>query len=130
MLSKSAVKYIQSLQQKKFRDQHQSFIAEGPKVVGELLSSGKFFCKKIFYTPQWQHILKENLSDSHFQFHNLIEPFELEKISALETPNLVVAEFEAVYPALLEPQGRVSLVLDGIRDPGNMGTIIRIADYF
>ena len=130
MLSKSTVKYIQSLHQKKFRDQHHSFIAEGPKVVGELLASGIYECKKIFYTAQWQHLLKVNLANAHFQIHTLVEPYELEKISVLDTPNMVVAEFKTLYPPLINPEGRISFVLDGIRDPGNLGTIIRTADYF
>jgi TrmH family RNA methyltransferase len=131
MLSKSRTKYIQSLQHKKFRDEWGVFIAEGPKVVLDLLSAEEFNCKEIFAEREW---LDENsgffksYADTNFE---AIDGFELEKISALATPNQVLAVFEqqrSLSP--VDPSGKITLVLDTIQDPGNMGTIIRIADWF
>jgi TrmH family RNA methyltransferase len=131
MFSKSTVKYIQSLQHKKFRDEEGTFVAEGPKLVGELLAGKVFACKNIYALPGWAAQLnnkqKEELGEKLF----LIKDFELEKISSLSKPNLVLAVFEKkkqlATPSL---HNKVSLILDDIQDPGNLGTIIRIADWF
>lgn len=130
MLSKSTIKYIQSLQHKKFRDEHKAFIAEGPKVVGELLASGSFRCRKIFATEEW---IDQATPALHEEYDNLIFPvehFELEKIANLSTPNQVVAEFEKKEFAITDYRNRITFVLDDIQDPGNLGTIIRTADWF
>lgn len=130
MFSKSVVKYIQSLQHKKFRDEHNAFVAEGPKVVQELLSTRQFVCKNIYATAEW---VKDD-SNKYPRYAALItevKDFELEKLSGLQTPNRVLAEFETkkqVRPVNLK--SKITLILDDIRDPGNLGTIIRIADWF
>lgn len=130
MLSKTYTKYIQSLHGKKGRDIHHAFIAEGSKVVMELLNNGKIVCTKILATAGW---IKENDASIKASFHGpveLIEPFELERISSLSTPNNVLAVFEKPKAIPTEVAGRITLVLDEIQDPGNLGTIIRIADWF
>ncbi|MGN6531187.1 MAG: TrmH family RNA methyltransferase [Ginsengibacter sp.] len=131
MLSKKIVKYIQSLSHKKFRDEENAFIAEGPKIITEFLMSEKMKCKLICAEKKW-------LSDNHFLLKNIgIENiFEaddhwLKSISLLKTPNKVVAVFNKI--AANEKQnfaGKISLMLDDLQDPGNLGTIIRIADWF
>ena len=128
MLSKSIVKYIQSLSHKKFRDEYGVFIAEGPKVVHELLASNKFKCKIICVLNNGlnENELKENSAEEIFE----INEFELEKISLLQTPNKMLAVFYKKVDALADLKNNVSLMLDDIRDPGNMGTIIRTADWF
>ncbi len=130
MLSKSTIKYIQSLQQKKFRDEYGSFIAEGPKLTGELLTSGLFYPKQIFatsgYVAQMPSVLHSKFG-SHIQ---VVEDFELEKIANYSTPNQVVAEFAQKEAEHFDFKNKVTLVLDDIRDPGNLGTIIRTADWF
>lgn len=128
MLGKSQVKYIQSLGQKKFRDEEGLFIAEGPKIVDELLLSAHDQIKHLYALPDWIAAHKAALKDL-----NVVElgEKELERISQLTTPNNVLAvvkKFET--PLTLESKGKVSLVLDAIQDPGNLGTIIRIADWF
>jgi len=124
MISKNEVKYIQSLYHKKTRGEEGLFIAEGPKLVNELLQA-HIVIKKIYALSEWAQ------QKSGIQHVTIITEAELEKISNLQTPNQGLAL--AVKPATTnEPQlkGNLSLVLDGIQDPGNLGTIIRIADWF
>lgn len=128
MLSKSKVKYIQSLGQKKFRQQEGVFIAEGPKLVLELLLSVPGNIVEIFAVKEWIESHQTQLKA--FTCTEISEQ-ELEKISQLATPNLVIAvltNFDKTAPA--QVKGQVVLALDGIQDPGNLGTIIRIADWF
>ena len=131
MISKTHTKYIQSLQHKKFRDESGEFIAEGPKVVLELLAAGKFVCNEVFAEPGW---LDENATlpgKYPATTFEVIQDFELEKISALATPNKILAVFKQWSShADIKPGGKITLALDTIQDPGNMGTIIRIADWF
>jgi len=131
MLSKSTVKYIQSLTHKKFRDEYGVFIAEGPKVVEELLTEGKLGCKTVCGLPKWLEENKKVLHTNAAEEFIEINEIELEKISQLSTPNKVLGVFyKKVEEKVLEVENRITLVLDDIHDPGNMGTIIRIADWF
>src|SRR2546423_7914423 len=124
MISKNEIKYIQSLFQKKTRDKEGIFIAEGTKLVNELLKSD-IVVKKIYATEEW--------IAEHKQQPDLIKvlPEELKKISAQSTPNSVLAVVEK-KKLISEPllKNKITLVLDGIQDPGNFGTIIRTADWF
>ncbi len=130
MFSKSTIKYIQSLQHKKFRDEYNVFVAEGPKVVTELLLSNMFSCKAIYAMEDWvvanegrMHLLRERTQ--------VIKDFELEKIAHYSTANKVVAVFEKrLTNEKIPVKDKLTLVLDEIQDPGNLGTIIRIADWF
>ena len=127
MVSKSQLKYIQSLGQKKHRDEAGVFVAEGPKLVKELLQSKNVELSEIFALSEW---IEENKNLLEQVNATVIDEIELGKISQLTTPNKVVAtvkKFERGEPVIKE---RISLVLDAIRDPGNLGTIIRIADWF
>lgn len=123
MISKNEVKYIQSLSHKKNRDAEGVFIAETPKLVNELLQSN-IRIKKIYATPGWQPQRNPDVNITE------INEATLQRISLLETPNkvLVIAEKKSLPPIKLE--NRFTLVLDGIQDPGNLGTIVRIADWF
>lgn len=128
MLVKSKVKYIQSLGQKKFRQQEGVFIAEGPKLVKELLTEHSDSVLEIFALKTWIEENKKITAN-----HNLTEitEAELEKISQFTTPNQVVAvvkNFNTIEP--VAEKEKFILALDGIQDPGNLGTIIRIADWF
>ena len=131
MLTKATIKYIQSLQHKKFRDEEGAFFAEGPKLVNELLQGGVFVCKNIYALPEWESLLPEQLKNRYIYQTDFIKDFELEKISALSKPNQVLAVFEK-KKADNNPlvKNNISIVLDDIQDPGNLGTIIRIADWF
>ena len=125
MLSKNEAKYIQSLQHKKYRNEEKMFIAEGVKLVDEILKSD-FTIKKIFAIHEWA-----NAHKSAFANVTEITEQELKKISLLQTPNHVLALVEQkVKSSEVDFKNKFTLVLDGIQDPGNFGTIIRIADWF
>ncbi len=127
MINKATVKYIQSLQHKKFRDEFGTFIGEGPKVVTELLADEIFECVEIYATKKGA----EMIGKASTAAVNIIEDFELEKISALKVQNNVLAVFrKRTTPTRLNFSDKLTIALDDIQDPGNLGTIIRIADWF
>lgn len=131
MLSKNKQKLVRLLAAKKHRDEMGLFIAEGPKVVGDLL--GIIPCHIIFATHEWLNV-------NHAEADEVVEVTqdELERISLLKTPRDVFAIFHrpkdsAGASATLFshiPATELTLALDGVQDPGNMGTIIRLADWF
>ena len=127
MLSKSQLKYIQSLDQKKYRDEESVFIAEGPKLVKEILQNKNAELRNLYALRQWILANEEWLPAANSVE---IDEIELQRITQLKTPNNVLAVFKKFK--IKEPvvQNKISLVLDAIRDPGNLGTIIRIADWF
>lgn len=129
MLVKSQVKYIQSLSQKKQRDEEGLFAAEGPKIINEFLQASNLPLRMLYATQQW---VDENPAQAASlrkdQFEVITAP-ELERISFLTTPNQVLALFEKPeFPAITGKS--LILLLDRIQDPGNLGTIIRCADWF
>ena len=131
MLSKKIVKYIQSLSHKKFREEEDAFIAEGTKIVSEFLSSDKMRCTMICADKEWllenYTLLKRITPENIFE----TEDHWLKSISLLKNPNRVVAVFKKkLASAIPDPAGKISLMLDYLQDPGNMGTLIRIADWF
>jgi len=128
MLGRSKIKYIQSLGQKKFRELEGTFIAEGPKVVEDLMESGTAIIKQLYAVKEW---IKENKKLLVNTTVVEITDAELERISQLTTPNKVFAivqQFEEDSAPVIK--NKITLALDGIQDPGNMGTLIRIADWF
>ena len=131
MLSKATVKDIQSLQHKKFRNESKVFAAEGPKVVEEFLSTGHFDCEKVYATAKWKGWQDEKLLALLGEKAQLIQEFELEKIASYTTPNQVVALFKIPEtPSVMAEKNSITVLLDSIQDPGNLGTIIRTADWF
>ena len=131
MLSKAKISYVQSLKQKKFRQKYNNFFVEGDKSARELLDLSHTEIEFIFALPAWAE--KNALSIRKYGEKLLIvNPIELKKISQLKTPNQVLVVARQLDDAWSEEkvtQG-LSLYLDGIQDPGNMGTILRIADWF
>jgi len=128
MITKNQVKYIQSLGQKKSRDIENRFIAEGPKLVNELLTAENCKIIQLFALKEW---IDENPNASNHTEVIELSDAELEKISQLTTPNRVLAVIEKIqWKNDPEIKGNISIVLDTIQDPGNMGTIIRLADWF
>ena len=121
MLSKNQIKLITSLQQKKYRKQHQLFFAEGVKVIEELLRS-KYELQTIFVTEPLD--FKVSTDKIH-----TISPAELKKVSALTTPNTCLAVFKIPTENFSLKEGLL-VALDDVRDPGNLGTIIRLCDWF
>ncbi len=115
---------------KKLRDADNVFIAEGSKVVMELLQSSIFSCQQVLGLQQWLQQNEMLIRKTYSGPLQAIDNFELEKISALSTPNQVLAVFKKSKKNPSDPKGKITLVLDTIQDPGNLGTIIRIADWF
>lgn len=129
MLSKQQVKYIQSLSQKKFRREEGVFIAEGPKIVAELINSHQVKAVTLYGTASWWQQVIDTRLDAVEQVQ--VSERELEKISLLPAPNQVLGIFhQPRFPAMGSFAEKWSLVLDGIQDPGNLGTIVRTADWF
>jgi len=129
MLTKNTIKFIKSLTAKKFREIHGSFIAEGPKIISDIAGS-PLKIEKLFATRQWldEHLpLTENIEEV-----TCVTTQELSAISQLTTPNNVLAVVKIPETTFSQDTAAQSLVitLDDIRDPGNLGTIIRIADWF
>lgn len=129
MLTKSKIKFIQSLSHKKFRDEAGLFIAEGPKLFRELIEQPNMELEEIFATGAW--IASENPGRSISDKLTQIDASYLERISSLQTPNQLLAIFKKpVFRNSHNYSGRLTVMLDGIQDPGNLGTIIRCADWF
>ncbi len=130
MISKNQIKDITALQQKKFRKELNLFIVEGPKVVDEFLHS-ELKITEIYGLQNWVNkniLLLKNKNCTYFT----VTDAELNRISALQTPNEVLAVCQ--QPIYLEKNidkgADVFLYLDNIADPGNMGTIIRMTEWF
>jgi TrmH family RNA methyltransferase len=131
MLSKSRLKYIQSLAHKKFREASPEFIIEGPRIVEEFLINRPDLINDIYTLPEWAAGAKRLLSSVDPKKIIHVSEMELGKISVLATPNQVFAVVRKLsYPEAPTVNNQFTLVLDNIQDPGNMGTIIRTADWF
>ena len=126
MLSKTEIKYIQSLAQKKSRDSEDVFIMEGKKMVQEVLTEFPHQIIRLYGTASFYKQLSLQPVEKNMV---LITDTELEQISVLQTPNLAVAIVKKL-PASIIDKNKWLIALDAIRDPGNLGTIIRIADWF
>lgn len=122
--TKELLKHARSLQQKKFRDLHGEFLVQGPKVVGELLSSG---------WPVVEVLATDAMAERLGLRNAVIVPqHELDRVGTLESGNEVVAIARKPTEVHAAPAGPEELIiaLDGITDPGNLGTVVRIADWF
>jgi len=119
LISKSQIKLIRSLQQKKYRSKLKLFVAEGPKVINELLTA-KFKLHSLYVTVEdlFTGVHSEIISDE-----------EISKISFLKNANNSVAVFTIPEQKKPKKEG-ITLLLDSVRDPGNLGTIIRLSDWF
>ena len=125
MISKNQIKYIRQLEIKKFRKREKCFVAEGPKVVGDLMKQYQPIA--LFATDEWHPKASYDRS-----VLTSITDEELRRISFLQTPQQVLALFAIPKPNYSQFTNHysLSLALDGVQDPGNLGTIIRIADWF
>jgi TrmH family RNA methyltransferase len=125
-ISKNKIKYIRSLEQKKARREGQVFVAEGPKLTGDLL--GHFHCRYLAATEGWLSAHPALQAD---EVDRATEE-EIERASLLKTPQDVIAIFEQRKETtdITVIENQLCLALDDVQDPGNLGTIIRIADWF
>lgn len=126
MLSKTKIKYIHSLELKKFRNEYNTFVAEGNKLVADIISY--FECELLIAKPSWM------ATQGDLRVNELIvaEEDDIRKASFLKTPQDVLAVFKRPIFSLekVDSTKELVLALDGIQDPGNLGTIIRMADWF
>ncbi len=121
MLSKSQIKYITSLTQKKYRQKYGLFFAEGEKVIQE------------FYNSGWKlHscYVTEGANNLNFPDIITVSDSEIKKISTLKTPSKAVGVFYIPSQWGASIEGALIVALDGIQDPGNLGTLIRLCDWF
>ncbi len=124
MSAKADLKLVRSLHQKKYRDAEGLFLVQGPKLVAELLASG-WPVRTLYAT--------EAMADRmHLRDAVMLPPHELERMGTLESGNAVVAVVQrpAPLPVGAMHADELVLALDGIADPGNLGTVLRIADWF
>jgi TrmH family RNA methyltransferase len=126
MLSKNKIKYIRSLELKKNRKEEHAFVAEGHKLVGDLL--GHFPCRLLVATRAW---LERNPKKDAQEIIEVTQE-ELTRASLQKAPQEVLAVFEQpTYDMDMSAASRsLCLALDDVQDPGNLGTIIRLADWF
>ena len=128
MLSKGRISEITSLHHKKYRHEKNKFIVEGIKAVDELLHSG-WKIDSIYATDEY--LMRKSLSELSEQTEVIvITQRELEKISALTTPNQVLAVAGIPGRKELKLKPGLIIILEDIKDPGNLGTLIRMADWF
>lgn len=132
MLSQNQLKWLNALQIKKYRQKYRKFIVEGDKMVTELLNQQRIQVHSIFALENWLDEHQGRLNTSPETATTAVNDQELQKISSLTTPNRVLAVAEMPDEGLpIElPTYDWCFYLDGIRDPGNLGTIMRIADWF
>lgn len=125
MPSKATIQKVRSLQLKKFRDEYGLFIAEGDKLVAELLAS-TFEVKQLFTTEHSQLVHTFNVEK------DFVTADEMKRMSGLKTPSdsLAVVKIPVNKLRIDELANGITIMLDGIQDPGNLGTIIRLADWF
>ncbi|MFZ1749328.1 MAG: RNA methyltransferase [Saprospiraceae bacterium] len=131
MISKFRIKYIKSLHLAKYRQIYNKFIAEGDKVVRDLLKNKKFEIDEIFICTGSEHIYTYLLHEPQLVV-STVTTKEMAQISALKNPGniLIVLNKTEDDVNLLQKNGINAIYLDGVQDPGNVGTIIRIADWF
>jgi TrmH family RNA methyltransferase len=131
MLSHNQLKHLRSLGVKKYRQEHGQFLVEGDKMVTELLTQSRIKVSSLYALQPWV--------DKHFRLLrplaekvNPVSEIELSKISTLTQPNqvLAVADLPLEKCNFEYPKAEICFYLDGIQDPGNLGTILRIADWF
>ena len=130
MLAKNKIKFIRSLDSKKHRENAGLFVVEGDKMVSEIINSG-FKISYLVATEEW-YVSNKQLNLPRAYEKDVVNEDELAKVSFLKSPQnvLCVVEIPRYQLQLSQLSAKLSLILDKVQDPGNLGTIIRIADWF
>ena len=132
MISKNQLKYIRQLEQKKYRRREGCFVAEGTKVVGDLLQ--RYRPEAVFATADWQApagITPQLVTDDELRRISFLQhPQQVLALFPLPTLNYTLGSAASLREELSTLNLKLTLALDGVQDPGNLGTIIRIADWF
>ena len=125
-MNNKTIKFIQSLSRKKERDEAGVFVAEGPKIVNELLNAPHLELIDLYGVESWitNYTLPPGVS------YTQVDAVMLERMSSLSTPNQVIGIFRKPKQPELSLKQTISIFADGIQDPGNMGSIVRCADWF
>ena len=125
MLTKAIIQYIKSLKDKKNRDQHGTFVAEGNKMVSDLLGIMK--CQYLLATKEFISTLSTNKIETIIE----VKDNEIAKVSFQKNPQKTIAVFyQPKQSDINDLKDKLSIVLDEIQDPGNLGTIVRLADWY
>lgn len=124
MITKNSIKLIQSLKQQKYRKEHQLFVVEGRKVVAELMASG-FEVVGLYATERY---LDSN--ETHFDGLEIVTEVQMEQMSGQDTAPGILAVARIPQQNRINGDSQIVMALDGIANPGNMGTIIRTAEWF
>lgn len=131
MLTQNEIKFVKSLAQRKFRQKYNKFIAEGDKICSELLNAGTYGIFKVYCTNEWRekHVTVVSLFKEKV---TIVTEKELFRLSQLKSPNqaLLVLEIPSRLGRVEDIKKESIIYLDEVQDPGNVGTIIRIADWF
>jgi TrmH family RNA methyltransferase len=131
MISRNRLKYLSSLKIKKLRTEHRQFIMEGDKIISDILKEGKTNIRQLIASPEWLRANNKLLTGTAGEVTEA-DLTDLERISSLETPPPVMAVLDMFehIPDMNELTDTWCIALDTIQDPGNLGTIIRSADWF
>lgn len=124
MITKNTIKLIQSLKQQKYRKEQQLFVVEGRKMVAELMDSG-FDVVGLYATERYLEV-----NETHFDGLETVTEVQMEQMSGQDTAPGILAVARQPKSTVIDDKATVVLALDGIANPGNMGTIIRTADWF
>lgn len=125
-LTKNEIKFVKSLQIKKYRDSHQLFVVEGEKLVNDLLAQSNYKVDTLFHTDAFK------IGTAIQGYNNiLVSDKDLERMSGLKSPNKVIATVKIQSHKMDDFENiQTVLLLDNVKDPGNLGTIIRTAEWF
>lgn len=129
MLSKTHAKYIQSFHHKKNRDQAGVFIAEGTRLVTDLLQTSVLTCLELWALPAFFEKMDPAIRAA-IPVTGEVNELQLKQLSMQQQPQEVLAIFKQKPGTEFDASNQISLLLDEIQDPGNLGTIIRLADWF
>jgi TrmH family RNA methyltransferase len=130
-VSKNVIKYIQSFRQKKFRQKYNKFVVEGDKMVRELLEYRPDWVESLFALPEWMVRWPSQKWPAGLEVVT-VSNHELSRLSLLKTPNQALALVQQPHYELkaVKLDTQLTLFLDDLQDPGNMGTLLRLADWF
>lgn len=128
-LTKNTIKEIRALEQRKGRREQHAWLAEGNRMVGDLLASDAFPCRRLVATGEWWEAHPEFAQVAAESYQ--VTPAEMQRVSLLQAPQDVLAVFdESRKTVASNDTDTLSILLDEVQDPGNLGTIIRTADWF
>lgn len=128
ILTRNIIKEIRALEQRKGRREQHAWLAEGNRMVGDMLAAQSFDCLRLVATHEWWEAHQEYADIAKETFE--VTPAEMQRISLLQAPQDVLAVFADSRREESFPEEGLTILLDEVQDPGNLGTIIRTADWF